>query len=1097
MSRAIRLHILRGQAATALAAVVLWAAFASAAHASDAHLAAGTPTLLPALSYAGGIASAPWPDPLCPPSQGTENTDPGQAPNSWTIFLINALTPSNYDDYEGDLHTAVDGFVQSAWDGYVQQAKQDPPDFATVQSAKDGVVSQIRSTLTDPNTWLGIVDHIAGVAKPTAANSLEFLGQLTQYLSGVTSAACDGNDAYRLYQAINNPTSLWQLGPDGTWAQLTYNGGAPQPSATAQFTPVPGLSRTYLVSTPTGNPRGVTGLPLYRVQGELTMNPVPNFGPCESGSPTTEQVGQQLNLDIYNNVVNLASSKFLSAIPEAAFLSALPQFHDDCAYTPAAYTQWTNGPLVDASFVLSDQAQYLAGYTVAANGTATLDRWQRNASAWSAGVAFASPTFNQAGDDVPPRLAISGDGQTLAGCYLSGPLDGTGLDSLAAQESQGIPPRYPEVFNFRTAAVDYPSTGATDPQSCSHVTLDHSGDTVWYLQNRVGWFSSSTALAIPKPILSLPPTVQATATGPAGAAVTFAASATDALGAPLPVTCSPPSGSDFPIGSTTVTCSSTGPSGTSTGSFEIHVAAGGPPTVACASAPTAWQAGNVAIACTASDSASGLADPSQASFVLSTSVAAGAESADASTNSLSVCNNAGECNAAGPITGLKVDRRPPQVTCANPDGKWHSENVQLGCTASDSGSGLADPAQASFGLATSVPDGTEAADASTTSATLCDQAGNCVTAGPVAGNQVDRKAPTVSVSVPAEGAHLALGQQVAALYSCSDDGSGDARCSGPADVDTSAPGDRAYTVDATDNVGNSSSATVHYTVVGPPTASITSPADGQAFNQGQPVSTTFGCLEARGGPGIASCADSTAASAPSGSLDTTKPGTFAYTVTATSRDGQIGSATIHYTVVGRPTAVISDPAEGQTYLLGQAVATTFSCSEASGGPGIASCIDTRGGSAPRGSLDTSRVGTFAYSVTATSRDDQTGTAMIHYTVSYWFTGFGAPIAGPPAVNSGKAGKTFPLKWQLADANGSYISSLSAIRSITYRATSCTAFTSEPSSALVAAAAGGTSLRYDSAAKEYLYNWATPGPGCYTLFITLDSGQLLSVHVNLT
>jgi hypothetical protein len=93
---------------------------------------------------------------------------------------------------------------------------------------------------------------------------------------------------------------------------------------------------------------------------------------------------------------------------------------------------------------------------------------------------------------------------------------------------------------------------------------------------------------------------------------------------------------------------------------------------------------------------------------------------------------------------------------------------------------------------------------------------------------------------------------------------------------------------------------------------------------------------------------------------------------------------ISYTVPEPPTAQISTPASGQTYALGESVATTFSCTEGTGGSGIKSCTDSTGHTATTGtitgSLNTSTAGSETYTVTATSSDGLTGTASITYTV---------------------------------------------------------------------------------------------------------------------
>ncbi len=106
---------------------------------------------------------------------------------------------------------------------------------------------------------------------------------------------------------------------------------------------------------------------------------------------------------------------------------------------------------------------------------------------------------------------------------------------------------------------------------------------------------------------------------------------------------------------------------------------------------------------------------------------------------------------------------------------------------------------------------------------------------------------------------------------------------------------------------------------------------------------------------------------------------------------------------GPPTATIGTPAGGGTYTVGQVVPTSFSCQEATGGPGIATCLDSHGAASGSGALTTSTPGTFTYTVTATSKSGQTGTASIQYTVVAAATG----NAGTPGAtgNGGAPGAT--------------------------------------------------------------------------------------------
>lgn len=124
------------------------------------------------------------------------------------------------------------------------------------------------------------------------------------------------------------------------------------------------------------------------------------------------------------------------------------------------------------------------------------------------------------------------------------------------------------------------------------------------------------------------------------------------------------------------------------------------PSIVCASPDGAWHPDNISLACTASDALSGLANSSDASFSLVTSVDAGVENANASTNSRGVCDLAGNCTTAS-VGGNKIDRKGPVIIVTSPtDGavyQWNQiVNAAYGC--SDGGSGLSSCAGAVVNL---------------------------------------------------------------------------------------------------------------------------------------------------------------------------------------------------------------------------------------------------------------------------------------------------------------------------------------------------------------------------------------------------------------
>jgi hypothetical protein len=104
-------------------------------------------------------------------------------------------------------------------------------------------------------------------------------------------------------------------------------------------------------------------------------------------------------------------------------------------------------------------------------------------------------------------------------------------------------------------------SGILSESGCSVTNLntETTGTTLTCSATNKAGLSSSESVTIKidktAPALTLPANITSEATGPAGAVVGYAAAANDLVDGAIPVSCSPLSGTTFPLGTTTVNCS--------------------------------------------------------------------------------------------------------------------------------------------------------------------------------------------------------------------------------------------------------------------------------------------------------------------------------------------------------------------------------------------------------------------------------------------------------------------------------------------------------------------------------------------------------------
>ncbi|HTX01450.1 MAG TPA: hypothetical protein VMD59_21885, partial [Acidimicrobiales bacterium] len=210
------------------------------------------------------------------------------------------------------------------------------------------------------------------------------------------------------------------------------------------------------------------------------------------------------------------------------------------------------------------------------------------------------------------------------------------------------------------------------------------------------------------------------------------------------LTASIPKGTDAPAASDSLRVCSVAGMCTTAGPFEGIGLADEAPRLSCDTPPTAWQPGAVTLQCAATTTGAPLAASDDAHFTLVASIPSGTTDAAVAFPSRSVCDAVGNCATTPSLPPVAIDETPPSLHCGHVPSGVQDEEVVVDCTAADSGSGLADPADASFELRTSVPAGQADASASTSSRQVCDAVGNCTTAGPFTADVDLRSAPSAA-----------------------------------------------------------------------------------------------------------------------------------------------------------------------------------------------------------------------------------------------------------------------------------------------------------------------------------------------------------------
>ena len=597
--------------------------------------------------------------------------------------------------------------------------------------------------------------------------------------------------------------------------------------------------------------------------------------------------------------------------------------------------------------------------------------------------------------------AENGDGKN--GCNL------TGATTLVVSVNSSNP----AAATTSPTSVTFGSCGDVKPLTVTPIGVGSTTISLSQTSNSTGGtfnlapatFTVNVVSANTPPTLTLPANVTAEATSASGATVNYAATASDAQDGALTPSCSPVTGSTFPIGSTTVNCSVTDTGElTVSGSFTVTVQDTTEPLIIVPADTTAEASGPLGAGVsysgvTASDAVDGALTPT------CTPISGSTFALGSTTVSCSATDSRGNTGTNSFKVVVK-DETGPDIAISVTDAEATSgAGATVGYTAT----------------ATDLVDG----DVSST-----------LDCSPVSGSTFPLGSTTLTCTAEdsrgnsaSNSASVTVGDNTAPVLSLPDNITAEATSPDGADV--------TFTATATDIVDGNVDVTCD-------------PASGSTFALGV---TTVDCTTT-----------DAAGNEATGSFDVTVQDTTAPTITW--HDGPAVNGTyVFESVPNAPTCTAADFASGPK-----------DCEVSGYGTSVGS-----------------------HTMTATARDNagNTATETRSYSVAAWtLRGFHQPVDMNGTWNIVKNGSTVPLKFEVF-AGDNERTTTSSIEGFTVKGVAC------PTTGLVTddielTTTGGTSLRYDSTAGQFIQNWQTPkkAGACYTVTMRTIDGSSISANFKL-